>query len=134
MQKSMMLALLLVCGTAHAADWVSVGKTDSGYHSFVDVSSIRIDGSIRKFWTKGVPQSNTVRGPGANAHKSLSYFLAREAINCEDQTYRVESKVAYFDDGTTLDAPAEPSNPWKPIPPESRAEDDMKLVCAWKPN
>jgi hypothetical protein len=127
------LALLLACDTARAADWVSVGRTDNGYRSFVDTSSIKIDGSVRKFWAKGVPPPKTVSAPGGNTTKWLSYFLNLEAINCDENAYRVESKVAYFDDGTTLSTPTNSSSMWKPVPPESLAESEMKLVCAWKP-
>ena len=76
----------------------------------------------------------TMRGPVGYTDKWLSYLLSREAINCDDETYRVESKEAYWDDGTNLSAP-EVSLPtaWKPILPESRAEVEMRLVCAWKP-
>jgi hypothetical protein len=63
MQKTKMLALLLACGTAQAAEWVSVDKQKSGMETFVDVSSIRLEGGIRRFWTKGVPPPKTKRGP-----------------------------------------------------------------------
>jgi hypothetical protein len=134
MQKTTMLAVLLTCGAAQAADWQSYDISPNGYRSFMDVSSIQADGTIRKFWSKGVPRPNTVRGPGEYATKWLSYFLTREAINCEEQTFREESKVAYLDDGTTFSAPTESyPTPWKPIPPDSRAEAEMKIVCAWNP-
>ena len=133
MQKTIMLVLLLTCGTVEAAEWVSVDTQKNGMETFVDVSSIRVEGDIRRFWTKGVPPPKTKRGPVGYMDKWLDYFLAREAFNCDDETYRVESKVAYWDDGTTLDAPEEAIEPWKPVPPESRAQLEMRLVCAWKP-
>jgi hypothetical protein len=107
MQKSMVMALLLACGTVQAAEWVSVDKQKSGMETFVDVSSIHVEGGIRRFSTKGVPQPKTKKGPVGYTDKWLDYFLALESINCDDGTYRVESKVAYWDDGTTLDAPEE---------------------------
>jgi hypothetical protein len=134
MQKTIMLAaLLLTCGMGEAAEWVSVDKQKNGVETFVDVSSVRVEGGIRRFWTKGVPPPKTKRGPVGYTDKWLDYFLAREAINCDDETYRVESKVAYWDDGTTLDAPEEAIEPWRPVPPESHAEVQMQFICAWKP-
>jgi hypothetical protein len=44
-----------------------------------------------------VPPPKTKRGPVGYTDKWLDYFLARESINCDDATYRVESKVAYWD-------------------------------------
>lgn len=132
MRIALLLALLLACGVAQAAEWVSVDKQVGGIETFVDVSSIRIAGSIRRFWTKGVPPPRSERGPVGYTDKWLDYFLAREAINCDDETYRVESKVAYWDDGSTLEAPGGTTAAWKPVPPESRAEVEMKLVCALK--
>jgi hypothetical protein len=79
-------------------------------------------------------EPNTQRGLGKYADKWLTYFLSREVINCNDETFRVESKDAYFDDGSNLSAPAE-SFPtlWKPIAPETRAAAEMKIVCGPKP-
>jgi hypothetical protein len=128
-QKLVVLSMLFACITAGE----SVGKTGNGYRSFVDVSSIKLDGNIRRFWAKGVPSPKTVPAPGGNTNKWLSYFLNFEAINCEENTYLVEAKVANFDDGTTLSVPTDSSSTWQPAPPESLGESEMKLVCAWKP-
>jgi hypothetical protein len=44
MNRTILLALLLACGTARASDWVSLGKSDDGQQEyFVDVSSIRVE-------------------------------------------------------------------------------------------
>jgi hypothetical protein len=132
MQKITLLTVLLASSAAHAAEWVSVDTQKNGTESFVDVSSIRVEGGVRRFWTKDVPPPKTMRGPVGFMDKWLNYLLAREAINCDDETYRVESKAAYWDDGTDLSAPEESlPTAWKPIPPDSRAEVEMRLICAW---
>ena len=126
--------LLLACGPARAAEWVSIGKTDDGKQAFVDISSIRVEGDIRRAWIKGVAVPNTTRGPGKYADRWLSYFLSRDVINCADQTLRTEAVEAHFDDGSTLSAPTKSyPTPWKPVTPESRAAAEMKFICAWKP-
>jgi hypothetical protein len=44
---SPLLALLLTCGTAHASEWVSLGKsTDGTIEILIDVSSIRSAGGV----------------------------------------------------------------------------------------
>jgi hypothetical protein len=131
MPRITLLALLLASSAVRAAEWVSVDTQKNGMESFVDISSIRVEGGIRRFWTKDVPLPKTMRGPVGNTDKWLSYLLAREAINCDDETYRVESKEAYWDDGTNLSAPEESlPTAWKPILPESRAEVETRLVCS----
>jgi hypothetical protein len=47
---STVLALLLVCGTAHASSWKLIGEDTGKAQVFIDVSSIRIEGSIRRAW------------------------------------------------------------------------------------
>jgi hypothetical protein len=52
---TILLTLLLACGTAQASDWVSIGKSDNGTREyFADVSSIGITGDIRRAWVKTV--------------------------------------------------------------------------------
>ncbi len=52
--RAVLLAPLLACGGAPSApEWVSLGKIDDGIREiFVDVSNIRIAGSIRSTWVK----------------------------------------------------------------------------------
>ena len=55
MQKTLLLTLLLACGTAQAVEWVSLGKADDAHtEDFVDVSSIRVDGEVRRAWIKTI--------------------------------------------------------------------------------
>jgi hypothetical protein len=56
------VALLLACGTAQAAEWVSLGKDLENREIFVDVSSVRIADSLRRAWFKVVYEPHTKRG------------------------------------------------------------------------
>ena len=47
--SAVLLVLLLARDAAQAAEWVSLGKNDSAtVETFVDVSSIRVAGGIRR--------------------------------------------------------------------------------------
>ena len=51
MKRTILLALLVACGTAQATDWASLGKSDDGAQEvFVDVSRIRVKTVVRRAW------------------------------------------------------------------------------------
>jgi hypothetical protein len=63
MRKTIQLALLLACGAASAEEWLSVGKIENGNReTFVDISSLRIDGGIRRGSSKVVFASHAQAG------------------------------------------------------------------------
>lgn|ERR1035438_1861546 len=133
MKRMILLALFLACGAAQAEEWVSIGSIDDK-QTLVDVSSIRIFGDVRTFWVKGIVAPQSREGLGIYAGTWLSYLMSREAINCAEETYREEAKLAFFQDGRSVDMTAESlKTSWTFIPPESRAQREMKLVCAWTP-
>jgi hypothetical protein len=135
MKRKLLLALLLACGTAQASDWVSVGKTANGQQeNFVDISSIRVTGSIRRAWAKGVQAPHTERGTDDNANKWVSYYLSRETFNCREQVWRSEALTIYYDDETNGSMPAAIyPQAWEPVPPDTTLSALMQFICAWKP-
>ena len=81
MHKTIMLALPLVCGAAQAAEWVSLGKFTDGSSELIDVSSIRVAGSVRNAWLKNFYPRHTERGTGDDANKwSITIYLAKRSI------------------------------------------------------
>jgi hypothetical protein len=146
MPKKIILALLLACGTAQAAEWVSINTSDNGKtENFVDLSSIRIPGQVRWVWIKAVYAPHTYRGE-AEAHaksKWLSDEVQRFAFNCADETVRMEALTVHYTDGSldvhytdgSLDlVPAEqfPTS-WSPVEPDTVRSVQMQFICAWKP-
>jgi hypothetical protein len=127
--SAVLLALLLACGAAQAAEWVPIGKNDRE-ESFLDVSSIRIADGTRRAWTKRVFALQTIKGDGADADKWWDYIVARVAFNCDQETSRGESIIVYFSDGTNRSYPRESS--WDPVPPDTFFSLEMKFICAWK--
>jgi len=133
MQKTIIPALLLACGAAQASDWVSVG-TIVGGTTYVDRSSIRVSENIRRAWIKLVYTSHMKRGSGDDSNKWRIYDLSREAFDCAQELVRTEALFVYYEDGTNYSAPPENAPPaWLPVPPDTIADIEMKLVCAWNP-
>jgi hypothetical protein len=130
-----MLALVLTCGTAEASDWLPIGKSEDGKQQiFVDTSSIRIDADIRRAWIKTILTPHAVRGLFDDANKWVTYELNRDAFNCMNEAYRFEAQTEYYEDGSNYSVPASnyPST-WAPVPPDTVADNLMRVICAWKP-
>ena len=132
---AIMVWCLLTCGMAQASEWVSLGTSDNGqFETFIDVSSIRVEGSIRRAWVKAVFAPHTARGLFEDANKWMSYEMIREAYNCGEEAFRFEAQNSYYEDGTYDSIPAKAyPRPWRPTPPDSVASLVMQFICARKP-
>jgi hypothetical protein len=134
MRKSMILVLVLACGSAQAEEWVSLGRTDNGTkETFVDVASIQIESGLRRGSSKVVFASHAQSGAGEYSSKWVRYFGYRFAFNCVNKMGRVEGMTGYFDDGTTYIDHYYPK-PWQTVPmaPKTNWTTLMEYVCAWK--
>jgi hypothetical protein len=135
MQKAM-LVLLLACGAARAADWVSIGKNAEGIaEEFVDASSISVEDGVRRASVKTLYTPH-LQGAGAMAAKWQSYHVTRMAFDCAKSMSRHEGETVYYDDGSTLAIPAASSAVsarWWPVRP-GMPQAEMQFICAWKPN
>ena len=125
-----MLALVIVCSTAQASNWVSVGKDVAGtVETFIDVSSLRIAGNIRRAWFKAVYKTHSEKGADG---KYWSYSVSKTAFNCTEEMYRIEAGNVYYEDGTNWTAPAGIYPTWEPVPPDTTASAEMQFICAMK--
>ena len=124
---------MLACGTAQAAEWVSITKSADGKQEYVvDTSSIRVASDIRRAWFKTFFVPHSMQAP-ENPKKWWSAELSRDAFNCTEETHRNEAITIYYEDGTALVVPAETfPSPWAPVPPEAILDLEMKFLCAWK--
>ena len=124
-----MLTLVIVCSTAQASNWFSLGKNDAGtVETFIDVSSLRIAGNIRRAWFKDVYKSHK----GADG-KYWSYTVFKTSFNCTEEMFRFEAANVYYEDGTILTPPAENyPKPWAPVPPDTLGSVKMLFICTWK--
>jgi hypothetical protein len=133
MRKTMITALLLTCGTAQAAQWVSVGQTDNGQvEAFVDLGSVIIDGYIHRASFKYVYAPRSHKDERVNKWDKVSF--GEEAFKCVDQTSRTESLKVYYEDGSHWTAPAAllPSS-WTPVGPRTMRDFQMHYICTRVP-
>ena len=130
----MAAALLLANSAASASEWVDVGQNSQGTAFLVDISSIHVEGSTRRAWSKMTPPPHAMRGSGDDAKKFISYGLNRNSFNCSDETSRYDSMVLYYEDGSVWTAPAEiMPKTFVPVPPDTSLSYVMQFVCSWKP-
>lgn len=127
-----MLTLVIVCSTAQASNWVSVGNDDAGtMENFIDVSSLRIAGNIRRAWFKSVYKTHAEKGADG---KYWSYTVFKTAYNCTQEVERYEAMTIYYEDGTNYSMAAENyPTPWTPVVPDTLSAGDMEFICRWKP-
>ena len=124
-----MLALVIVCSTAQASNWVTIGESDDGLiETFIDVSSLRIAGNIRRAWFKDVYKTHRETADG----KYRSYTVLKTAFNCTEEMYRFEAGNVYYEDGTNWTFPAGILSTWNPVAPDTTASNEMQVICALK--
>jgi hypothetical protein len=128
------MAVLLACGVAQASEWASIGKSDDGKEEgFIDTSSIRISGDIRRAWVKLIYGPHTKSDPD-NPKMWEREAVAHEKFNCSDETESADALTIYYEDGTVYSlSPQLLPTPWSPVPPDTMMSDDLRFVCAWKP-
>jgi hypothetical protein len=121
-----------------AAEWVFVGELmQERQQAFVDVSSIRIMGAVRRAWIKWT-------FPIDPAHKAQERILYGTAFNCTNETNRDEAEIIVYNDGTHYSEgtygegiewviPADISTkPWLPLPAGTPWHAAMIFVCHWR--
>jgi hypothetical protein len=135
MKRIILLALLLPSVAAHGAEWAYAGTSDDGHiKTYVDTSGVRVSGGIRRTWIKRQFAPHTQRGVGAYADKWTREVVGVNAYNCSDESYRTESLIWYYDDGTDYSTPTDLfPGPWLPIAPDSLVRAEWHFICAWKP-
>jgi hypothetical protein len=129
-------ALLLANSAASASEWVQVVQGTDGATFQVDVSSIRIEGEVRRAWMKNIYARHKMKGHGENAKKFVSYTLMHLAFNCPDQSMEADALMAYFEDGSSYTgniSDLAQFATWSPVPPDTALSSVMQSVCSWKP-
>jgi hypothetical protein len=134
MNRTILLVLLVACGVAQAAEWVSVitDKAETEEQQ-VDVSSIMISGGTRLAWVKTLVALHSQHGAGTSASKWIAYKLGRMEFNCRQEAFRVGDIYVYFEDGTVDPAPSATPDLWVAAPPDSVVATIMRFTCSWKP-
>lgn len=126
----MLLMLLLAWGTAQASEWqLVVADARLTKKFFVDVSSIKVAGSLRHAWVKSIEVPHQVQ---AEEGRYVDYTIVRWTFSCSEATAKPEAGTEYYEDGTNL-VRKDFHMAMKPVTPDSVNETLMRFICAWKP-
>ena len=121
--NALLLCLLFISGSA-SAEWVKFGETDNIYH-YIDPTTIRKDGNLRKVW-----QIHDLKQRSKDGELSRRFRLE---YDCKNERYRflsISEHSGPMASGITLYQSTEEGNKWSDIPPGSKGEDALKIVCA----
>ena len=116
------LVLLMATGTA-SAEWFKVGEADEATY-YIDPSSIKVDGHIRRAWTLTDKKQRNSDG--------LMSSRYREEYDCKNKVVKVISYSAHSEamaSGKTLRL-GEVRGKWIESPPNTTGETMYKFVCS----
>ena len=100
--------------------WVKVSEGDNKAEtSFLDTSSVRIGGEIRRYWLR----TDFVNGP-----KGWKQVRALQEDNCETDMTRVVAANFYYNDGSVKSVRNDNAD-WEYIAPGTVAASQHKAVC-----
>jgi len=124
--KKIILACVLASSAASAfAEWTSVAETSQATY-YIDLSTIRKDGVMRKVW--GIHDLKKLESNGWASVRS------RNEYDCKEERYRALSLSSHSEPmaGGTAMFTNRFENPdsWRQIPPGTDVEAIMKIVCA----
>lgn len=124
-----LLALAMLIASPAWADWVEVGEI-GGNKSYIDPSTIRIDGNFRKVWTMdNYPMSRSVNGVNVWSLRS------RFEYDCKEERLRLLSVSSFskpYATGESLNQYDSPTE-WRDIPPNTIGTVIFNRVCAQSP-
>lgn len=115
--------LLLVTGSAWAG-WVRVGSNEDATF-YIDPTTIRMDGSLRKVWEMRDFKQRNKRG-------AISSRL-RQEYDCRSERHKLLSISEHSEPmtgGDVLGSSQYNDNDWQEIPPATVVEFYLRMVCA----
>lgn len=127
--KKLIFILFLLCPIlSNAANWVDVGNSSGGASFFVDRESINRSGDSLTFW-------GITNYPSRSTYGDLSSKTQR-TINCRSREI-IYRYYMFYDDlnakgKLTKSYPADNSEKWEPIAPDTMNDVLLKVVCKFK--
>jgi hypothetical protein len=117
-----LLTALMLTGAAWA-EWEKIAENDFAEY-YIDRATIRKDGNLRRVW-----RLQDLKQRDKDGVLSRRF---RAEYDCKQERDRILSFITHSEpmaDGTILKL-ASMNNEWSDIPPNSIAEDVLKIVCA----
>ena len=124
MKKLLTLLTALMLTGAAWAEWVKVGSSTEDTFYF-DSSTIRVEGDKRKVWVLFDYKQRDKYG-AFSARMRNEYDCKGEKLQILSATLHSESMAA----GKTLSNKQYTTEDWSDIPPNTFAENLLKIVCA----
>jgi hypothetical protein len=122
-----LLALLILFASPAWADWTLVTTNDNGTKFYIDYSTIRKDGNLRKVWeVTDFKNSETFNG---------AVYLSvrtRAEYDCKEERKRTLTATAHsglLAQGNIVWKGESPSN-WDYLPPDTSGFEMLKWVCS----
>lgn len=126
-----MVVLAAVSGGAWAQQWVRVGEDQSGNVHYIDFSTIRKTGHMRRFWQLIDLVKPEKFGDRSEKFGDRSYLALRE-LDCKEERARTlqgdffRGQMAGGERSSGFNSPSE----WFYVAPGTAGETQMKFVCS----
>jgi hypothetical protein len=120
------LALLLLCATAWAADWTQIGHSNDAI-LYVDRSSAQYNGSHVTYWSKQVYSTARQVRVGSDL-KPYNTLVMQTDLDCANRT--AQNLVArFYDSSGNIVTSIDTAQNSRPIVPDSGADWERRAVC-----
>lgn len=132
MKKFLISTLVVLSGLCvYAAGWERI--SDKIYLDMSGISAAQKAGEY-SFWTKELNDggSDFVLAEQKYSQK-IWYDLVRYSLDCSGRRFKIEEILIYGLQNNLIATDSSHIAVWHSIPPQSFAEDYMKLVCTYKP-
>jgi hypothetical protein len=134
--KAIVVMLVVIFSVeARAADWVSVGKLKDGtQEAYVDVSSIRTAGSLRKALVRWVVDPPAIGSSQRASGRWQSSMVYQSEFNCARGTNHDYAVTIFYNDGTRYVGQMESASGkrWQLVPSGTPWKTAMQLICSYR--
>lgn len=107
-------------GAARADDWRVVSASRDQI-SFIDASTIQVDGHRKLYWLLNLYRITD---------DGVDYYMDHVAIDCQRQTNELLVEITYLANGTVVGHSGDISGDPQPIPPSSVGRATLNAICA----
>lgn len=122
--KMLAAASALLSAPSFAADWVNLGKGQSGLTLFVDATSIVKGSEVLSVWVKFDKTTETKHAPGDPAT-----VLNHMEFKCVSKELRTTYQATYDVTGLSVHTQSYPVAQFQPFIPESIGDEVGRVMC-----
>lgn len=123
MKNALLLTIAITAAAPAWAEWTLFGTTDNGNKWYLDHSTIRVNGQIRRVWTlidHAKPDKD-----GDSSARGLYEIDCQEGRSRVLQSAWYKGQMGGGDSGYSSNQPSQ----WSYAPPETIADSMVKVVC-----